>query len=111
MICTNSYKYSVVVILQQHVKKMSKSFTVLMLCNSGDEFEEVAKNLVDIEHMSVKPYMCQLMKELFRPEGVTKHAVVKVHGKLIRYICEEELKIDANQIIEDYQKRQLPRYR
>lgn len=83
-----------------------------MLCNSGDEFEEVVKNLVDIEqHKPLKPYMCQPMKALFRPEGVIKHAVVKVDGRLIRYICEEELKIEANQIIKDYQKRQLPRFR
>lgn len=85
---------------------MSKSFTVLMLCNDSSELEEVAKNLVDIEqHKLVKPYMCQPMKELFRPESVIKHAVVKVDGRLIKYICEEVLKVDANQIIEDYQKR------
>lgn len=85
-------------------------FTLLMLCNCGDELEEAAKSLVDMrQYKAVRPY--QPMKDLFHPEGVVKHAVVEVDGWLIMYICEEVIKIEANRIMEDYQKRQIPRFR
>lgn len=81
-----------------------------MLCNSGDELEDNAKKLVDIEQYKVvKPY--QPIRELFRPEGVIQHAVVQIDGQLIKYICDEVLKVETNRIIEDYQKRQILRFR
>ena len=110
MIYTNRYKYSLALILQQNVKMTSKTFTVLILCNSGDEVEQYAKELVDMKrHEAVQPY--QPIKELFLPEGVIKHAVVEVDGCMIRHICDDVMKVDANRIIEDYQKRQIPRFR
>ena len=112
VIYTNRYKYSLAVILQPNIKKMPKSFTVLMLCNSGDEMEEDASFLVNTEqHKTIKPYMYLPMKELFLPDGVIKHAVIEVDGTFVRYICEDVLKVEANRIIEDYQKRQLHRFR
>lgn len=110
MIYINKYEYALALILQQNVKKTSKTFTVLMLCNKGDEVKESAKTLVDItQHKSVQPY--QPMKKLFLPEGIIKHAVVEVDGCLIRYICDNVMKVEANRMIEDYEKRQIPRFK
>ena len=106
---TNSYQHSLAVILQQNVKKTSRTFTVLLLCEDGDELEEAAKSLIDFQqHKIVKPY--QPMKGLFHPSGVIKHAVVEVDGRLLRCICDEVVKVEANRIIEDYKKRQIPRF-
>jgi hypothetical protein len=107
VIHTNSWNYSAVVILQ---RKEAKKFIVLTLCNEGEELEEVAKDLVNIEkHKAVSPH--QSIKELFCPVGVIRHAVVEIDGQLIEYISEEVMSIEVNRIIEDYQRRQIPRFR
>ena len=51
------HRHSLAVVLQQNIKKTGKSFTVLMLCNSGEDMEEVANSIVDIElYQSVNPH-------------------------------------------------------
>ena len=107
VIHTNCWKYSAAIILQQ---KGAKTFIVLTLCNEGEELEEVANNLVHIEkHKAVSPH--QSMKELFCPVGVIRHTIVEIDGQLIEYISEEVMNIEVNRIMEDYQQRQIPRFR
>lgn len=98
------------VILQQRINKEAKMFIVLTLCNEGEESEEVAKDLVNIEkHKVVSPH--KPMKELFCPIDVVKHTVVEIDGELIHYISEQVMNIEVNRILEDYQRRQIPRFR
>ena len=112
---TSAYGHSLAVILQQHTtatagKSASKSFTVLMLCNSGDEMEEKAKSLVEsTSHATVAPY--RALGGLFIPDGEVKHAVVTLDGQLVFNITEEVLKVEPKKIIDDYIKRQIPRFR
>ncbi len=110
VIHTKSWNYSVAVILQQRINKETKTFVVLTLCSEGEELEEVAKDLVNIEkHKIVSPH--QPMKELFCPVDVVKHTVVEIDGQLIEYISEQVMNIEVNRILEDYQRRQIPRFR
>ena len=107
VIHTICWNYSVAVILQQ---KEAKKFVVLTLCNEDEELEEVVKDLVNIEkHKAVRPH--QSMKELFCPVDVMKHTVVEIDGQLIEYISEQVMSIEVNRIIEDYHRRQIPRFR
>lgn len=107
MIHTNRWNYSAAVILQQ---KEAKVFVVLTLCNEGEELEEIGKGLVRVEkHRTVSP--CQSMKELFCPVDVIKHTVFEIDGQLIEYISEQVMDIEGNRIMEDYQRRQIPRFR
>ena len=108
---TTAYHYGLAVVLQQHSSKSStRSFTVLMLCNSGDEQEEKAKALVNsTSHEPVTPY--RALGELFMPAGAVKHAVVTVDGQLVFNITEEVVDVESKKIIDDYNKRQIPRFR
>ena len=110
---TNAYHYSLAVILQQHSSKSTaRSFTVLMLCNSGDDSEKKAKSLIDsslIEYQTVTPY--KALSGLFTPDGEVKHAVVTLDGQLVFNITEEVVNIEPKKIIDDYDKRQIPRFR
>ena len=112
-IYTNSYHYSLALILQQHSSKSAtRTFTVLMLCNAGDESEDRARALVDTsqgQYKAVMPYLP--LEELFKPVGEVKHAVVTLDGQLIVSITEEMLKTELAKIIDDYKKRQIPRFR
>ena len=110
---TSAYHYSLAVVLQQHTSKSaSKSFTVLMLCNSGDESEERAKLLVEtsqVEGQIVTPY--RPLDGLFTPDGEVGHAVVTLDGHLVFNITEEVVNVEPKKIIDDYSKRQIPRFR
>ena len=64
-----------------------------MLCNSGDEMEDVANSMVSIDqYKTVTPY--KPLTELFYPGGVVKHAVVEIDGQLIVNITEKVLSED-----------------
>lgn len=56
---THKYKYSLAVVLQLQGggRGGSRSFTVLMLCNGGEEGEEFARSVVDVQlYKTVTPY-------------------------------------------------------
>ena len=111
-IYTPAYHYSLAIILQQNISKSSstKSLTVFMLCNSGDESEEKAKSLVDSTSCDeVTPY--KALGSIFIPQGEVKHTVVTLDGKLVVNITEESVNVEPRKIIDDYNKRQIPRFR
>lgn len=84
----------------------------MMLCNSGEDSEENIKSLIEasqIEHETVTPY--RALSGLFSPDGEVKHAVVSVDGQLVFNITEEVVNVEPKKIIDDYTKRQIPRFR
>ena len=90
-----------------------RAFTVLMLCNSGDNTEERAKAIVDTsskgQYKAISPYLP--LTELFKPDGEIRHAVVSLSGSLIINITQEQVHVEPRKIIDDYNKRQIPRFR
>ena len=112
---TSAYHHSLAVILQQHSgsnrSPTSKSFTVLMLCNSEDDSEEKAKSIADSTSSSGKVSPYRPVGGLFMPHGEVKHAVVTLEGQLISNITEESLSVEPKKIIDDYSRRQIPRFR
>ena len=106
----NSYKYTLAVILDLNTRSPATPFTVLTLCKEKDEPEEAAKALVEPGNLSiVKP--CQAMSELFHPDGMVKHTVVDISGQLIVSITDVVLCVEPSKMIDDYKKRQIPRFR
>lgn len=84
----------------------------MMLCNSGEDSEEGAKSLIEasqIERETVTPY--RALCGLFSPSGEVKHVVVSVDGQLVFNITEEVVNVEPKKIIDDYTKRQIPRFR
>ena len=48
---------------------------------------------------------------LFRPEGLAGHAVVDVKPIEIAVITDRVIRVNASRVIDDYRKRQQPRFR
>ena len=110
---TDRYHYCLAVILrskaqQSYTAKSKQSYTVLMLCNRGDDSEDAAISLVSLNSNVVKPYTP--MRELFRPEGEISHTVVEVGVEHLVCLTSRELSVDSNRIISDYKQRQIPRF-
>ena len=104
--------YTLAVILSQQTIKSAKTFTVLTLCNGGDEWEGKAKSIVvgdSVKHDTVVLY--KQLSGLFAPDGEVKHAVVTVDGQLIYNITEEIVGVEPRKIMDDYKNRQIPRFR
>ena len=111
---TECYHYCLAVILhnkpqQSYTAKSKQSYTVLMLCNHGDDSEDAATSLVSLNSNVVKPYTP--IKELFRPEGEIRHTVLEIGVEHLFCLTSRELSVDGNRIINDYKNRQIPRFR
>ena len=50
-------------------------------------------------------------QELFRPDGPVRHMVVEVDGLLLENITGEVLSVEPSKVMEDYRRRQIPRFR
>ena len=114
---TAAYGHALAVVLQQHAGRSTRSFTVLTLCESGDEWEERSGFVVgDTSSRGsggaaavVGQY--RAMSGLFAPGGEVRHTVVDIDGQSIHNITEEVVDVEAKKIIDDYNKRQIPRFR
>ncbi|XP_072890914.1 superkiller complex protein 2 [Hemitrygon akajei] len=99
------------VILQVSGDSSNRSFTTLVLCDSrgGEEQEEEREGGVD---SSTAPTPDQLLaNKLFLPEGPCGHTVVKLSLADISSITVKTLRINTDKIIDDFKKRQVPRFR
>ncbi|CAI8055955.1 Helicase SKI2W, partial [Geodia barretti] len=108
---TSTYGHSLAVVLSQQTAKSARTFTVLMLCNSGDEWAERATSIVgdSAKRDILTPY--KALTGLFAPDGEVKHTVVTVEGLLIYNITEEVVDVERKKIVDDYNNRQIPRFR
>ena len=61
------------------------------------------------KHKVLNPY--QPIKGFFLPKDVARHTIVEVDGRMIWYISDEVMNIEATQILEDCRRRQIPRFR
>ena len=103
---TERYQYCLAVILQ---RKGQGVYTVLMLCNPGDDSEDAASSLVSLNLNIVRPH--EPVRELFRPEGEVRHTVVEIRGQqLLVSLTTRELTVEASRIVGDYKQRQIPRF-
>ena len=101
------YKYIPAIVL----KISNLWLTVLLLCNQGDDSESAFHELIketERELKRVQIYEC--LKELFIPDPPLKHVVVDIPLQFLIDITDEIIKIEASKIIDDYRKRQLPRF-
>ena len=104
VVFTPRYHYSLAVLLQNK----NHTFTILMLCNHGDDKEDSASSLVNFDLNTVRRY--EPVRELFTPEGEVKHTVVEIKRELLVGVANKELRVEPNKIISDYKERQLPRF-
>ncbi|XP_020373916.1 helicase SKI2W [Rhincodon typus] len=101
------HKNALGVILQVCTDSSNRSFTTLVLSESRQE--ETGK---DVEESPVAPTPDYLLaNKLFFPEGPCGHVVEKLTAKDIGSITVKTLRINADKIIDDYKKRQIPRFR
>lgn len=114
VVFTPRYQHSLALLLRRNPRrKHDHSYTVLMLCNSGDDSEQASTSMVavDAERM-VTPY--QPLEQLFVPDGAGSHTVVEISGDIVVGMTKAELQVDVsriNIIISDYQQRQIPRFK
>ncbi len=85
--------------------------TVLLLCDEGDDGEDSIQMLIDVtkEHLN-KVQIFECLKGLYFPDSPLKHAVVNIPFQFLIDITDEIIKIDPCKIIDDYKKRQIPRF-
>ena len=105
----NTFKNSLGVILQtSSASSKERTFTALVICEQVSGKETAASKHCGsdvIDPRSVTDI------RLFRPEGQCGHRVVTLKAEDISVITIRTLKITAERIIDDFKKRQQPRFR
>ncbi|KAI4818074.1 hypothetical protein KUCAC02_011439 [Chaenocephalus aceratus] len=91
------------VILQVSNDSVNRTFTALAICEKGNEEEEGKGNTNSFPHL--------YNTALFIPEGPCSHTVQKLKLQDISAITVKTLKVIPDRIIDNYSKRQQPRFR
>ncbi|XP_077599732.1 superkiller complex protein 2 [Stigmatopora nigra] len=92
------------VILQVSNDAVNRTFTALIICDKGNEEGEG-----NSEHSQAFSHLYNTA--LFIPEGPCSHTVQKLKLQDITGITVKTLKVIPDRIIDNYQKRQQPRFR
>ncbi|XP_068431711.1 superkiller complex protein 2 [Clinocottus analis] len=91
------------VILQVSCDAVNRTFTALVICEKGNEEEGEKRNNTAFPHL--------YNTALFIPEGPCSHTVQKLKLQDISAITVKTLKVIPDRIIDNYNKRQQPRFR
>ncbi|KAK9526640.1 hypothetical protein VZT92_015325 [Zoarces viviparus] len=92
------------VILQVSSAAVNRTFTALVICEKGNEEEEGNAN-----NNNAFPHLYNTA--LFIPEGPCSHTVQKLTLQDVSAITVKTLKVIPDRIIDNYSKRQQPRFR
>uniref|UniRef100_UPI00398EBB74 superkiller complex protein 2-like n=1 Tax=Pristiophorus japonicus TaxID=55135 RepID=UPI00398EBB74 len=104
---TQRHRNALGVILQVSTDSSSRTFTTLVLCESRPDKAEKG-----VEDPPVAPTPDELLtNKLFLPEGPCGHTVEKLSAMDIGRVTGRSLRINADKIIDDFKKRQIPRFR
>lgn len=101
-----TYKYHVnkLAVLLNVTSRTHVTYDVLVLTDATDQQDDIS---VDNWYK-----MISLMKEdYYRPVGVIGHEVLTIHSNDIMKICKKSFKIDADLVLNDWKKRQIPRFK
>ncbi|XP_022602920.1 helicase SKI2W [Seriola dumerili] len=91
------------VILQVSSDSVNRTFTALIICEKGNEEGDGKGNNTAFPHL--------YNTALFIPEGPCSHTVQKLKFQDISAITMKTLKVIPDRIIDNYNKRQQPRFR
>ncbi|KAM8885057.1 superkiller complex protein 2 [Synchiropus picturatus] len=105
VVVNNSQHFNALgVIVQVSVDLVSSAFTTLIICEKGNENGGMTAR-VDI------PFHHYFNTALFVPEGPCSHTVQKLKMQDISAITVKTLKVVPDRITNDFNKRQLPRFK
>ncbi|CAL8299284.1 unnamed protein product [Lota lota] len=100
---SNQHPNALGVILQVSSDSVNRTFTALIICEKGNEEEESSSS-----GRALHPVYTSA---LFIPEGPCSHTVQKLKPTDISAITVKTLKVIPDRIIDNYSKRQQPRFR
>ena len=90
-----------------------ETYTVLVICDEKDsvwtESQTASFPQEDLEMIVVEPYVKHPV--IFCPQRPCGHKVIDVVEKDIVAVTEKKIRVESEAIINDYKKRQMPRFR
>jgi antiviral helicase SKI2 len=104
------------ILLNVDTRRSERVFKVLVLCDeiqSSVTSSNAEKSKEQYEHDPLWYKMLGLAskKKIFIPDGVGGHTVLNITASDIIDIVKKKVSIDANLVIQDWEKRQIPRFR
>jgi antiviral helicase SKI2 len=104
------------ILLNVDTRKNERVFKVLVLCDemqSSVASSDKEKFIEQYEHDPLWYKMLGLAskKKIFVPDGVGGHTILTMTASDIVDIVKNKVSIDTNLVIQDWEKRQIPRFR
>ncbi|KAK6327315.1 hypothetical protein J4Q44_G00029600 [Coregonus suidteri] len=104
VVVNNKQHFNALGVLQVSSDSVNRTFTALIICEKGNE-----EGGGDSPNASAFPQLYNTA--LFIPEGPCSHTVQKLKLQDVSAITVKTLKVIPDQIIDNYNKRQQPRFR
>lgn len=104
------------ILLNVDTRKSERVFKVLVLCDkmqSSVASSDKDKSKEQYEHDPLWYKMLGLAskKKIFIPDGVGGHTVLTMPASDVIDIVKHKVSVDTNLVIQDWEKRQIPRFR
>nr|XP_033772514.1 helicase SKI2W [Geotrypetes seraphini] len=107
VVLNQKHKNALGAILQVSSDAANRTFTTLVLCEKKQEDD----GEVQVGGREAPLPDELLNSKLFLPEGPCGHVVEKLHASDITSITTRNLRLNAEKILDDFNKRQIPRFR
>ena len=105
---TSLFCLALAIVLEHRVAESSQTCTLLMLASTQHSSGVDEKSLI-VDQETVSPYNDS--HNIYMPEGVCSHVIVKLPIRCITGITDTVLKIDVKEILADHRRRNTPPYR
>lgn len=104
------------ILLNVDTRRSEKVFKLLVLCDEVQSFvtsSDKDKSKEECEHDPLWYKMLGLAskKKIFVPDGLGGHTILTVTASDIMDIVRNKVTVDTNLVIQDWEKRQIPRFR
>ena len=105
---TSLFQSAMAVVLEHRVAESSPTCTLLLLASAQHASGVDEKSLI-VDQETVIPYSDSC--DIYMPEGVCSHVIVKLPIQCISGIVDTILKVDVKEILADHRRRNTPPYR
>lgn len=106
LLITHKHHINKLALLLSITSRTHVTYEVLVLTDQTDQKDEI-----QISSDNWYKMLSFITTEYYKPVGVIGHEVLTIHSNDIMRICKKAFKIEADLVINDWKKRQIPRFK
>lgn len=105
LLITHKHHINKLAVLLNITSRTQVTYDVLILTDETDQIDDSSNADNWFKMLSF------ITEDYYKPVGVISHEVLTIYSKDIMKICKKSFKIDADLVLNDWKKRQIPRFK